>query len=421
MNLDTPASLGPDDAQVALRVLRGALGVVDAGLATGALDLAALGSLLPPLGLGHAAGDHRALFQALGLPDGGFVQSVSSLPWSGPPRLVAQTLCVSGRSALVEVCLRLAAGSLLGRVAPRVAVDAAPPAAGAEVALLVARLGEGSSPVWLVAAPPQLVLDVVSPAARDLAPVLRVAAERAGMGRVPFTPEVGYHVLPLVEAASPALLDERVENDAAAGIWRAAGGLVMSLPAVDAGSADERLAAVLKEAEGLLVVVEPEFLRHVMPAVQARLRAILVLGPADLPPDVVADLPDRVVDTLHGHVAVGLLGEAGLQARDVAVEGTVRVGESAVTAPCGLLGGAARRAAADASASVLDVATADAVFAVSTARDTGGLPARCRVSVAAYAGARPVVGRALACAFLASNLGGPRPTSPGRSKVRIRG
>ena len=300
-------------------------------------------------------------------------------------------------------------------------VDGPPSHDATAVGQLLARLGEAQGPVTLVATQPQAVLDLLSPAPRDLAPVLRVAADRAGMGRVPFTADVGYDVMPLLESAAPGLRDERADNDEAAGIWRTCGGLVMALPAVDAANADERLAAVLKEAEGLVVVVEPDLVRTLLPAVQGRLRGVLVLGTAEAPAGVVADLPDRVVDCLHGHAASGLLADAAFQARDVAVEGHVRVGEQAVAAPCTLLAGAARRASGDVAASVVDASTADAIFCVNAARAAGALPSRCKVSVALHRPERPGVARALACAFLQANLGAVKPTPSSRTKVRIRG
>lgn len=400
--------------------MKGACGLMDAALATGSLDLGALSSLLPALGLAHQPAEHQALWDALGIPDGAVISTVSFLPWPGPPRRVGNHLCVDGPVGLHDACLRLSAGSALGRMGLKVSVSV-PPADGAgELPNLLRRMGGSGTPMTLVVGQPRLTLDLVSPAMRDLHPVLEVAAERAGLPRPALSSDAAYEWLPVVESMEAAIRDERALNDVAAGIHRTAHGAVMALPAVDADAADARLGAALKAGEGILLCVQPQVLRPLLPFVSGRLRAALVLAEGQVAAGVQAELPDRVVDATHGCSMGGLLGEAAVQSRDIELDGEVKVGETALAAPGLLLRDVARRTWDLPQAAVIDGTYADAVFALEAAKDAGALTGRCRTSVAVYSANTPRTGRALACAFLQQNLKEGR--AAGRSqKVRIRG
>ncbi|MEW5847211.1 MAG: hypothetical protein AB2A00_00305 [Myxococcota bacterium] len=408
-----------DDSVVATRALRGAAGLMDAATATGVLHLRSLASLLPTLGLAGNDDERRALYHALKLPMDATVNQVAPLPWPGAPRLQGRTLLVHGAVEQTDAALRLAAGCALGLVPAEMGFT--PTTSGQEAALLsaaVERLEDPASPVLLVVGPPRLTADLLSPVVRDLQPVLKTMADRRGLSAAT-TGDVGYELLSMLDGEA-GLVDERVENEARAGVHTLPGGAAVVVGEVDGDAVDERVASSLKGAGGVVLCVEPAVVGPLLPALASRLKAVLVLAGAQMHAGVVSELPARMVMADSGYVVGGMLESASIQSRELPNELAVQVGETAVAAPSPLLAGAARRACGEGKAAVTDGATGLAVVALNHALDEGALAGGCKLSLALFPRERRDVGRAVAATFLRQNLGAAR-SSGGARKVRIKG
>jgi hypothetical protein len=419
------------DSQLAHRSLQAAVGLLHAARALNTLDVGALSRLLSPLGLAHQGSDHAALFSGVPRREGSMVMGLGVLPWPSPPRMVGDDVLVSGRAAQLDMALRLAAGHLLGMVPAQLRFTAEPsPTEKVPLMQLLASVGEDTTPVTLVLGPPALTHELLSPVARDLQPVLQVLARRQQLPAPQPANDVTYDLLPVLLGQDPAMRDERVLNDARAGVYATAGGALVDLAAVDVEGVDERVAGVLKNPEGLVLAAEPELAALLLPRLASRLRAVLVLAPSDVGTGVAVEIPARLVDAESQHTVVGLLEDAALQGKDVALEGGgVVVGETALGAPSPLLVGVARRASGESKAPVMDAASLRAAFLLRALKADGALAPRCRHSVVLYDAQRAGVGRAVAAAFLANNVSGRTVAAPssssapggGSKKIRIRG
>jgi hypothetical protein len=416
------------DARMARRALKAAAGLLDAARALGVLDVAALSRLLSPLGLAHQHQDHAALFAAVPRREGATVMGLGALPWPSPPRMVGDDVLVSGRAAQADMALRLAAGHFMGFVPAQVRFHAEPPPSDSVPLLqLLASAVEENTPLVVVLGPPSLTHELLSPVARDLQPVLQVLARRQRVAAPQPANDVTYDLLPVLLSQDPAIRDERVGNDARAGVYGTAGGTLVDLAAVDADAVDERVAGAVKQAQGMVLAAEAELAPLLLPRVASRLRAVLVLAPSEVGAGVSAEIPARLVDAESGHAVGGLLDDAALQGKDVGADGVV-VGETAVGAPSTLLAGIARRATGESKAPVMDAASTEAAFLLRAMKADGVLPSKCRVSVALHDRQRASTGRAVSAAFLASALGGRSSagaataagSAPSR-KIRIRG
>lgn len=412
------------DVEMARRSLRAAQGLLDAAVALGSLDVAALSRLLGPLGLGGTPADHQALFSAVPRREGGMVLGLAPLPWPGPPRAVGDDVLVAGRAAQMDMALRLAAGHALGMVPGTLRFTAEPsPTAQVPLLQLLDALPDNNAPVTLVLGPPELTVDLLSPAPRDLLPVLGVLARRKGVPAPAAGQDAAYELLPSLLQDAPGVRDERVVNDARAGVYSTAGGAFVDVPALADEAVDARLATAVKGGEGAVVAAEPALASLVMDRLGARLRAVLVLAPAVTTAGVHVELPARVLDAHSGAGVWGLLEDASLQSRELPAEWTgVVTGETAVAAASPLLTGVARRACGESKAPVMDLDAAAAAMMLSMRKAAGGL-GRARWSLVLFDGANPRVGRDVAAAFLASNLAPARAAAPGggSKKVRIRG
>lgn len=417
-----------DDAQVAGRALRGAVGFLDAARATGVLDVAGLSRLLPVLGLASQPADLQALHGALGAALS--VESLCHLPWDAPPHINGTTALAHGSAGLTEAALRLAAGHALGAV-PATLRFSGEPVAGPDAPFLqlLHSWSDATSPVCVVVGAPALVVDLLSPAVKDLAPVLRVLSQRLGFGP-PATTDDAADLLPLLFSQAPQSRDERVTNDARNGVYATAGGALADPEALDPDAVDPRVAGAVRSATTAVVACEPDLMPQVLALVAHRVKAVLILAPSDIAPPASGEMPDRLLDAVSLHAVGGLLADASIQGKDVEVAEPVVVGESALGAPTLLLAGVARRACRESRGAVMDGACAQAAFVVQQARLAGLLGSRVKLSVAAYRAQRAATGRAFAAAFLSATLAGGRggvqpPTHSARGggggKVRIRG
>jgi hypothetical protein len=414
----THTTAGPPlDSLLARRCLQGVMGLVRSANATGTLDLEALARLLPSAGLGDQPADWRALMERLDVRG---VRSLTHLPWPGPPRRVGDALLLYGDAALYDGALRLAAAHALGNAPERVAFSGPSPGGVGTQSMELFAARDTGGPVFLAVGDPSVTVDLVSPAARDLQPVLKVLAERSGTAQPAPSDETGYALLSVLQAQEPALRDERAANDERAGIYTTAGAAIIDLSLVDADAADERVASRLKNAEGWLWCVEPALVEWALAVMADRLRAAWVLAPAQMHPGVTSEIPDVLVDAATGHVVTGLLQGGALNPRDVVLNGNMKVGETAVSTPCALMAGLARRVCCQAQAAAVDLAAADALLMLSQARQSGRLTGSVRVSLAAHVQNDMASARALAVAFIQAQVGGGNRAQPAR-KVRIRG
>ena len=415
------------DSQLAHRSLQAAAGLLHAARALNILDVGALSRLLSPLGLAHQGSDHAALFAAVPRREGGMVMGLGARPWPSPPRMVGDDVMVCGHAAQMDMALRLAAGHFLGLVPAQLRFSAEPsPSEKVPLMQLLASVGDGTSPLTLVLGPPPLTHELLSPVPRDLQPVLQVLARRHQLPAPQPANDLTYDLLPLLMGQDPAMRDERVLNDARAGVYATAGGTLVDLAALDVESVDERVSGALRNPEGMVLLAEAELAALLLPRVASRLRAVLVLAPASMgAAGVLAEIPARVLDSESLHALSGLLDDAALQGKDLPLDGSsVVVGETAVGAPCSLLTGAARRATGESKAPVTDAASVRAAFALRALKADGGLAPRCKHSVVLFDETRAGAGRAVAAAFLSQNLGGRSASASagsGSKKIRIRG
>jgi hypothetical protein len=411
------------DERMAQRALRAAVGLLDAAHALGGLDVAALSRLLPALGLGSTPADHQALFSSVPRRDGGMILGLGALPWPGPPRVVGDDVLVHGAAAQLDVALRLAAGHQLGMVPGTLRFTAQPsPVAAVPLLQLLDALGDNRGVVTLVLGPPELTVDVLSAAPRDLLPVLAVLARRRGLPPPVAGQDAVYELLPSLLQDAPGVRDERVVNDARAGVYATAGGAYVDVASLAEDAVDPRLANAVKGGEGAVVAAEVALAPLVLERLGSRIKAVLVVAPADTVAGVSVELPARLLDAHSGQGLWGLLDDAALQSKDLGPDGPgVVTGETAVVAGSPLLAGVARRATGESKAPVVDGVTGQAAFLLAMRKADGAL-ARARWSLALYDGRAPQHGRDLVVAFLNHALAPARAVASGGSKkVRIRG
>jgi hypothetical protein len=393
------------DTAVATRHLRAAAGLLHAAEATGRLDLGALSSLLGGLGLSTSVSDAHALCAPLLTPNSPAPTALEHLPWPGLTHVQGATVLAHGPAALLDTALRLAAAHTLGRAPAQLAFSGSPlPSAEEPMLQLVASFQDGNAPVLLVVGPAALTVDLLSPAPRDLGPVLQVLAGRLGLP-APANQDAAADLLPLLFRQDGALRDERVRNDARAGVFSTAAGALVDVSALDADAVDARVEAAVRASDAAVVCCEPALLPLVLERLGPRVKAALLVAPAQLTGAGTVELPDRLHDALSGHVLGGLLGDSPVQGKDLPAQEGVVVGEAAVGAPSLLLAGAARRATLEGKAPVMDAASAQAAFDLWQARG-GVLAASARVGVAVYRSDRASSGRAVVAAFLAAQLAG---------------
>jgi len=401
----------PRDTVMATRMLKGISGLLHTAHALGTLDLASLSRLLPSSGLVSRPSDLDALFGALGVA--GEIKALRALPWAGDHHVVDSSLLVRGWPAMVDAAVRLAAGHTRGKVGASIAFES-----GAEAHTpmqeLLSLQDDGKESVLLVIGPPELTVDLVSPAARDLTPVLRVLASRHGWTAPDAHADAPYELLPMLQAEGEGVRDERAANDARAGIHATSDGAWIHLGQLDSEAADAR--------------IQPDAWRAVADGLMPRVRAALVLGAAECHGGAAGELPAMVVHAQTGRSVADLLVSPALNAREIGPEHQIVVGETAVGAPGLLLAGLARRAVQGGKGAVTTDDVVDALMDLQQAAGTGALAARCKLSLALFDARRPAVGRAMVAAFLNQNLAVPRQESaaPARAgapskKIRIRG